>query len=994
MPTPRQMRKFVNRMVNQKIEKHPSTAVIAEVDGNLADIRVGGQTTYYRNCRIVGDPSQLFTNLTVSIRWEDYNGTTRPVVLAPGGGGISGQNRSVVSTVTGTSIDVDNITIENTSSGIGVKKGGITLEHLDFIPAMYDHQHAIGEIIPGWSVSPDGMLFTSQVSIVPDGTITFGRSPDIVKLSVEDNTYRIWAGHGMPMYAPFSVSKTGHLISSSATIAGWTINTSEIKKTGIILDSNADAIYVGAAGDITLDGGTSKILVGSSGQITLDGINQKMTVGVSGDQIVIDGANKYIKNTAYTEGDEGFIINADGYAEFGHVRVRGSISSSVFEYGDIQATAGTLFVSKSAGKIHSDWTSPSSIGNSAGIQISNDNSDNELFQVITGRIATISINSGGSGYAVGDILTIVKSGGSGGQVEVAHVSGGVITEILMHNRGQNYTTGSATSSGGSGSSATFTINTIKTEGDILWIKTLTPTGVAEAWVEIAGVSVQTGYTIYTPAYLRGGDTSTLFRAGTGVASIGIHNTGMIYLSADEVVGSSANISFVEWYRNAVSTMSVVVGGSNYTVGDILRIQDASSFIPCRVIVTSVSGSAVTGVSIYSGQIGSDYTTGVKSTHAEKYAYGTLPTGCTINITAVMNPWDGSQTTFGRLGNIAGAYGAGSEDKYGFGFGNYASGNYISYNAEQDDNFIISAADGSINISPDGIRMEGTVNNDASRIAWYSGSQMIFRINSYENSDYYRAYTKMEAWAQSGWHPTIEIEATGLSGTIPSISLITGGGAGNALAQVFGQSGIGNFYVESDVATIYSTDINLQGDVYGSSGIKVTGALSSPTGTGIEITSNTIRSYARPSTYQALYLDGSATYFRENGSTILTIDGGDIYTTTPADIWSSCAYTGWSSYSVRMVYRRIIGKQCFIWFHVNGTGDTSGVCSIQLPNQAKNITNLYNQFTYRYTNGGVSGEGVGSLAPGGYIVYLYTGGLGGWANSTTKTVIGQFTYSLA
>jgi fibronectin-binding autotransporter adhesin len=71
-------------------------------------------------------------------------------------------------------------------------------------------------------------------------------------------------------------------------------------------------------------------------------------------------------------------------------------------------------------------------------------------------IISVTINSGGSNYAVGDVLTV--SGGTGGQVTVTGVSGGVITSISLTNGGTGYTTATGVAtSGGSGSGATVNI---------------------------------------------------------------------------------------------------------------------------------------------------------------------------------------------------------------------------------------------------------------------------------------------------------------------------------------------------------------------------------------------------------------------------------------------------------------------------------------------------------------------------------------------------------
>jgi fibronectin-binding autotransporter adhesin len=76
-------------------------------------------------------------------------------------------------------------------------------------------------------------------------------------------------------------------------------------------------------------------------------------------------------------------------------------------------------------------------------------------------IVSVTLNSGGSGYAVGDVLTV--SGGTGGQVTVTNVDGfgaiiGTPPGISLTNGGTGYTTATnVATSGGSGSGATLNI---------------------------------------------------------------------------------------------------------------------------------------------------------------------------------------------------------------------------------------------------------------------------------------------------------------------------------------------------------------------------------------------------------------------------------------------------------------------------------------------------------------------------------------------------------
>lgn len=78
---------------------------------------------------------------------------------------------------------------------------------------------------------------------------------------------------------------------------------------------------------------------------------------------------------------------------------------------------------------------------------------------VNDSIKTVSIGAAGSGYAVGDILTL--AGGTGGQVLVEAVDGGGLIEaISLYAAGYGYTTGTKSTSGGTGTSATITIGAV------------------------------------------------------------------------------------------------------------------------------------------------------------------------------------------------------------------------------------------------------------------------------------------------------------------------------------------------------------------------------------------------------------------------------------------------------------------------------------------------------------------------------------------------------
>jgi len=78
--------------------------------------------------------------------------------------------------------------------------------------------------------------------------------------------------------------------------------------------------------------------------------------------------------------------------------------------------------------------------------------------------------------------------------------------------------------------------------------------------------------------------------------------------------------------NTITAISVTAAGTGYNINDVLNIGEG---IGGQVIVTTVSGTTVTGVTIL--QAGYNYSTGTKATTTSG-----LGTGCTINVTSVGN----------------------------------------------------------------------------------------------------------------------------------------------------------------------------------------------------------------------------------------------------------------------------------------------------------------------------------------------------------------------
>ena len=111
----------------------------------------------------------------------------------------------------------------------------------------------------GWRFDTDRIIGGNAV-LHKDGWAEFGVAPDYLRLDANHADWRIWAGDTDPVYAKFKVHKSGALYATgvdisgkitadSGDIAGWIIDTSELRSPDgkVKLQSGASRIYVGNA---------------------------------------------------------------------------------------------------------------------------------------------------------------------------------------------------------------------------------------------------------------------------------------------------------------------------------------------------------------------------------------------------------------------------------------------------------------------------------------------------------------------------------------------------------------------------------------------------------------------------------------------------------------------------------------------------------------------------------------------------------------------------
>lgn len=80
----------------------------------------------------------------------------------------------------------------------------------------------------------------------------------------------------------------------------------------------------------------------------------------------------------------------------------------------------------------------------------------------TGQIATVTVAAGGTGYTIGDTITVIQSGGSNGLIRVLTLgASNAVATVAVINGGQGYSAAAGlVTNGGTGASCTITIATI------------------------------------------------------------------------------------------------------------------------------------------------------------------------------------------------------------------------------------------------------------------------------------------------------------------------------------------------------------------------------------------------------------------------------------------------------------------------------------------------------------------------------------------------------
>ncbi len=252
------------------------------------------------------------------------------------------------------------------------------------------------------------------------------------------------------------------------------------------------------------------------------------------------------------------------------------------------------------------------------------------------HIRTVAVNAGGTGYVVGDLLSV--AGGTvvltmTARLEVLAVSGGVITSVRIYDAGAYSTAPSLTANavtGGTGSSATMDLTmtyqhvrdvavnaggTGYVVGDLLTVLGGTPVNSRPAVIEVtsvaAGVIDGVKMSDWGTYSANPSLTANAVTGGTG-SSATMDLTMILGDWAQRIANVSSTVDVIE-----VGAVSIVAVGSGYSVSDVLTLDStAGNTSQATFTVSGIDGGGgVTGLSLttsgdYSGmQSGTIGTTG-------------------------------------------------------------------------------------------------------------------------------------------------------------------------------------------------------------------------------------------------------------------------------------------------------------------------------------------------------------------------------------------------
>lgn len=235
-------------------------------------------------------------------------------------------------------------------------------------------------------------------------------------------------------------------------------------------------------------------------------------------------------------------------------------------------------------------------------------------------ISTVSVAAGGSGYVVGDVVGVVKTGASGGYLTVATVnSSGTVSAVTVTQGGIGYsTTVSAATTGGAGTGLTVTISAVTTETltqAIARTQSLkfyvgivsTTYGANTTWVALAAAVQGYGNKIL---FLPSNSAADIQGAFTSIKSATDYNTRCLFYS------DSASLN-ARLFAAAYASRLLSVNTAGFNTALTMNLQQLETIVSDTGITQNIVSLCQTaGVDIYPSTAGYS---GVYSNGANHYA---------------------------------------------------------------------------------------------------------------------------------------------------------------------------------------------------------------------------------------------------------------------------------------------------------------------------------------------------------------------------------------
>lgn len=296
-----------------------------------------------------------------------------------------------------------------------------------------------------------------------------------------------------------------------------------------------------------------------------------------------------------------------------------------------------------------------------------------------GRLTSINLSNGGTGYVSAPIVAISGGGGSGASA-YATISGGSVTNITIVHGGNGYTTApTVTISGGSGSGASATVDPVTIEKQIdkvevtdggsgflysaNYVNVITFNGTPISGTSytlscpLTGITINNvgeGFTSTPTIQITGGEGSgatAVAEVQYRVKAITVTNPGSGYLTAPQVIITGDGMettkatAFANLGNGVLNRIVLTNPGQGYTAAPNVALSGGGASAKQARVKAIITDDKVTGFDIEDA--GMDYTSApfisISTKTTDAFAYAIFKTG-TVAAINIFNPGAGYTTT--------------------------------------------------------------------------------------------------------------------------------------------------------------------------------------------------------------------------------------------------------------------------------------------------------------------------------------------------------------